>query len=313
MDITSIILIVAIIGAGIMLFVPEKKDNPLSRLEEFSGQKKDEKNKTQSAMKTIEDEELQKSFFERIIKPVLTGMANLLSKRSKTDTASQLKKELAQAGNPGGLTATEFSILKVILIVVPAPVFAGLCTVFGVPIKVLGMGSLIIFVLCFLGPRIYLQRLVEGRKYSIQKGLPDCLDLLCVSVEAGLGFDIALSKLVTKFKGAIAEELKIVLSEMQMGRTRKEALKSMADKMDVPDLSAFVSAIVQADQLGVSVSKVLKIQSAQARLKKRQRAEEMAMQAPVKMLFPMVGCIFPTIMVVLLGGVVFEFIKNFPS
>lgn len=313
MDLTSIILVVAIIGAGVMLFMPQKKDTPLSRLEEFSGQKKDGKEKAPVSLSNIEDEELQKSFFERIIKPVLTGVANALSKRKKTDTASELKKELAQAGNPGGLTATEFQVLKVILMLVPAPAFALLCAVLGVPLKVGLFGSVIIFMMCFLGPRIYLQRLVASRKYSIQKGLPDCLDLLCVSVEAGLGFDIALSKLVNKFKGAISEELKIVLSEMQMGRTRKEALKAMADKMDVADLTAFVSAIVQADQLGVSVAKVLKIQSAQARLKKRQRAEEMAMQAPVKMLFPMVGCIFPTIMVVLLGGVVFEFIKNFPK
>lgn len=312
MDITSIVLVAAIIIAGIMLLMPSQKNAVVSRLEEFSGQK-EEGAGAAKAQPSIEDEELQKSFFERIIKPVLTGFANALSKRNKADTASQLKKELAQAGNPGGLTPTEFNVLKVLLIVVPAPLFGVLGFMLKVPVQSLGMGCLIIFMMCFLGPRIYLQRLVAFRKYMIQKALPDCLDLMCVSVEAGLGFDIALAKLVTKFKGPLGEELKNVLQEMQMGRSRREAFKALSDKMEVEDLSAFISSLIQADQLGVSVSKILKIQSAQARLKKRQRAEQLAMQAPVKMLFPMVGCIFPTIMVVLLGGVVFEFIKNFPK
>jgi len=307
-----LILVGGIIIAAVMFFIPENKNTVINRLEEFSGQPKEE-TKATKAKAALEDEELQKSFFERIVKPILTGFANILTKRNKVDTASQLKKELAQAGNPGGLTATEFNVLKIILMIVPAPLFAGIGIVAGIPIKNLGIGTLVIFIIGFLGPRIYLQRLVEFRKYMIQKSLPDVLDLLCVSVEAGLGFDIALAKLISKFKGPIAEELRVVLQEMQMGRTRKEALKAMADKMDVPDLSSFISAVVQADQLGVSVSKILKVQSAQVRLKKRQRAEQLAMQAPVKMLFPMVGCIFPTIMVVLLGGVVFEFIKNFPT
>ncbi len=310
MDITSLILVGAIILAGVMFFMPSQKNVVVSRLEEFSGKK--EEGASSKGQPSLEDEELQKSFFDRIIKPILTGMANALSKRNKADTASQLKKELAQAGNPGGLTPTEFNVLKMLLIAIPAPLFGVLGFFLGVPVKNLAIGCLVIFILCFLGPRIYVQRLVEFRKYMIQKSLPDCLDLLCVSVEAGLGFDIALAKLVTKFKGPLGEELKAVLQEMQMGRSRREAFKALSDKMEVEDLSAFISALIQADQLGVSVSKILKIQSAQARLKKRQRAEQLAMQAPVKMLFPMVGCIFPTIMVVLLGGVVFEFIKNFP-
>lgn len=311
MDLTSLILVIAIIAAGAMFFMPSQKNTVVSRLEEFSGEKKEGPGGAK-AQPSLEDEELQKSFFDRIIKPVLTGVANALSKRKKSDTASQLKKELAQAGNPGGLTPTEFNVLKLLLLFIPAPLFGILGFFLKVPIQSLAIGCLVIFIICFLGPRIYLQRLVGYRKYMIQKTLPDCLDLLCVSVEAGLGFDIALAKLVTKFKGPLGEELKGVLQEMQMGRSRRESFKALSDKMEVEDLSAFISSLIQADQLGVSVSKILKIQSAQARLKKRQRAEQLAMQAPVKMLFPMVGCIFPTIMVVLLGGVVFEFIKNFP-
>jgi len=305
-------LLIGVVLALVMILTPAPKNNVISRLEEFSG-KKEDGGKSKPKVNPLEDEELQKSFFERIIKPILTGVANFLSKRNKVDSASQLKKELAQAGNPGGLTATEFQVLKIAVIAVPTPLFFIFGLLIKMPFQSMMIPALVIFVLSFLGPRIYIQRLAEDRKYQIVKTLPDCLDLLTVSVEAGLGFDIALSKVVQKFKGALAEELRGALQEMQMGRTRKEALKAIADKMDVPDLSSFISAVIQADQLGVSVAKVLKIQSAQARLKKRQRAEELAMQAPVKMLFPMVGCIFPTIMVVLLGGVVFEFIRAFPK
>lgn len=311
MDIISIIIIGLIVTIGIFLFTPtDEKNNVISRLEEFS-ETKSENNKIKK-ISIIEDEELQKSFFERIIKPFLTNIANLLSKRKKIDAASQLKKELAQAGNPGGLTPTEFNALKILLLIIPTPLFILIGLILKVPPKNLFLGSLFIFILCFLAPRLYIQRRIAYRKYMIQKTLPDCLDLLCVSVEAGLGFDIALAKIVDKLKGPLGEELKIVLQEMKMGRTRREAFKALADKMEVEDLSAFISALIQADQLGVSVAKVLKIQANQARLKRRQRAEQLAMQAPVKMLFPMIGCIFPTIMVVLLGGVVFEFIKNFP-
>lgn len=255
------------------------------------------------------DEELNKSFFDRIVKPLAGKFANLLSKRSKTDVAAQAKKELAQAGNPGNLSPSEFNALKImVMLAFPGLTFL-LGLLFRVKPAVLVLFSGVVFVIAFLGPRIYLQRKIGGRKHAIVRSLPDCLDLLTVSVEAGLGFDQAMGKVVQKFKGALSEELAIVLQEMQMGKPRREALKSVAQKMEVDDLSAFISALVQADQLGVSVAKVLRVQSAQARLRRRQRAEAQAMQAPVKMLFPMVGCIFPTIMIVIFGGIGFSTYK----
>ena len=134
--------------------------------------------------------------------------------------------------------------------------------------------------------------------------LPDALDLLTISVEAGLGFDAALAKCVEKMEGPLIVEFRQALAEIRMGRTRRDALRDVVARADAQPISNFIGAIVQAEQLGVPIAKVLQIQSQQLRIERRQRAEEMAAKAPVKMLFPMVGCIFPTIFIVILGPAV---------
>ena len=131
--------------------------------------------------------------------------------------------------------------------------------------------------------------------------LPDALDLLTISVEAGLGFDAALAKVVEKMEGPLVNEFRQALAEVRMGRTRRDALRDVVARADAQPVSNFIGAIVQAEQLGVPIAKVLQIQSQQLRIERRQRAEEAAAKAPVKMLFPMVGCIFPTIFIVILG------------
>lgn len=284
-----------------------------ARLDQFSGAGGAAGPGGGGAADPFSDEELNKSFFDRIVKPMAGKVAGMLQKRSKSDVAAQLKRELAQAGNPGGLSPAEFNALKIIVMAgFPlATLLLGLLLRVKPPMVILF--SAVIFVISFLGPRIFLQNKIKARKHQIVRSLPDCLDLLTVSVEAGLGFDQAMGKVVQKFKGALSEELAVVLQEMQMGKPRRDALKAVAQKMDVNDLSAFISALVQADQLGVSVSKVLRVQSSQARLRRRQRAEEQAMQAPIKMLFPMVGCIFPTIFIVIFGGIAFSVNKTMNS
>jgi len=134
--------------------------------------------------------------------------------------------------------------------------------------------------------------------------LPDALDLLTISVEAGLGFDAALAKVVEKMDGPLVDEFRQALAEVRMGRARRDALRDVASRADAQPVSNFIGAIVQAEQLGVPIAKVLQIQSNQLRIERRQRAEEAAAKAPVKMLFPMVGCIFPTIFIVILGPAV---------
>jgi tight adherence protein C len=153
----------------------------------------------------------------------------------------------------------------------------------------------------YLLPTLWLSSQIRGRQAEIVKALPDALDLLTISVEAGLGFDAAMNKVAEKWSNELSVAFKRVIQEIQMGKLRREALRDMADRMDVSDVSSFVAAIIQADQLGVSIAKVLRIQSEQMRIRRRQRAEEKAHQAPVKMLFPMVFLIFPAILIVLLG------------
>jgi len=153
----------------------------------------------------------------------------------------------------------------------------------------------------FMAPEFWLGRRIRARSFSMVLQLPDALDLLTISVEAGLGFDAALAKVVEKMEGPLVNEFRQALAEVRMGRTRRDALRDVATRADAQPVSNFIGAIIQAEQLGVPIAKVLQIQSQQLRIERRQRAEEMAAKAPVKMLFPMVGCIFPTIFIVILG------------
>jgi tight adherence protein C len=173
------------------------------------------------------------------------------------------------------------------------------------------MYSAIGFVLGYMLPVIWLGRRITARKKAITRALPDALDLLCISVEAGLAFDLALQRVTDKWDDELSREFRKVLSDMRLGRTRREALKDLAQRTGVEDIQTFTAAIIQADQLGVSMSKILRLQSDQMRIKRRQRAEELAQQAPIKMLFPMVFLIFPALFVVILGPAVPRLVSSF--
>jgi tight adherence protein C len=153
----------------------------------------------------------------------------------------------------------------------------------------------------FVLPEFWLGRKGRSRSFAMVLQLPDALDLLTISVEAGLGFDAALAKVVEKMEGPLVSEFRQALAEIRMGRSRRDALRDVISRADAQPVTNFIGAIVQAEQLGVPIAKVLQIQSQQLRIERRQRAEEAAAKAPVKMLFPMVGCIFPTIFIVILG------------
>jgi tight adherence protein C len=157
-----------------------------------------------------------------------------------------------------------------------------------------------------MAPEFWLGSKARKRSFAMVLQLPDALDLLTISVEAGLGFDAALAKVVEKMEGPLVSEFRQALAEIRMGRTRRDALRDVVSRADSQPISNFIGAIVQAEQLGVPIAKVLQIQSQQLRIERRQRAEEMAAKAPVKMLFPMVGCIFPTIFIVILGPAIIQ-------
>jgi len=264
---------------------------------------------------TREDElnELNKPLKDRILKPLMEATFSKMGRFLPQKGIDNIEKRLIIAGSPGNLGPYEFISIQI-----------ALCVVFGVGGAFLtqlldfgyirsALGGAFIALLGYNLPRLYLKNKTQQRQKDIQRNLPDVIDLLTVSVEAGLGFDSAIAKVTTKIKGEIAREFTIVLKEIKMGKARRDALKDMVSRTQVDDLSNFIGAVVQADQLGVSMGNMLRIQSGQMRVNRRQRAEEKAMKAPIKMLFPMVFFIFPCIFIVLLGPAVIQLIKMFMS
>lgn len=181
------------------------------------------------------------------------------------------------------------------------------------PLKSTVMVTLSITAIILLYPSMTLNSKIRVRQKEILKSLPDVMDLLTVSVEAGLNFDAALSRVVEKMPGTLSREFETVLQEIKVGRSKKDALYDMADRLSVQDLRSFIAAVVQADQLGVSLGRVLRIQAEQIRLNRKQRIQEQAMKAPVKILIPMVIFIFPVIFIVLLGPVAINLIDMFSN
>jgi tight adherence protein C len=165
-------------------------------------------------------------------------------------------------------------------------------------------------IIGYMIPEFWLGRKVKARQAVILKMIPDTLDLLTISVRAGLGFDAALGKVVEKLKGPLSDEFRRALAEVRVGKARRDALRDIVPRTEVGPLTNFIGAIIQAEQLGVSVSKVLQVQSEQLRIERRQRAEEQAAKAPIKMLFPLVGCIFPSLFIVILGPAIILIVQN---
>jgi tight adherence protein C len=260
--------------------------------------------------RNLEDLELQEPFFERTIRPLAQRIANL-SRRSPNDSfTDRVEKRIALAGYPGGMRATEFVGVRIIAAAVGGGFAALLGFLFmrGVTGAVLGLA--IGFIIGYLAPNYWLTRRIRARQHRVLVQIPDALDLLTISVRAGLGFDAALAKVVEKMEGPLPDEFQRALAEVRVGRVRREALRDMVNRTDVPALSNFIGAVIQAEQLGVAISKVLQIQSEQLRIERRQRAEEMAAKAPIKMLFPLVGCIFPSMFIVLLGPAMIQIIAS---
>ena len=166
---------------------------------------------------------------------------------------------------------------------------------------VLHMALFVGLLLGFMAPDLYLSSKASGRGNGVLEQLPDALDLLTISVEAGLGFDAAIVKVTEKMKGPLSDEFKRAAGEQRIGKSRQESLRGISQRVEVKELQNFISAIIQADQLGVSMSKVLRIQSEQLRQDRRQRAEEKAARAPILIMLPTVGCIFPSLFIVILA------------
>lgn len=264
----------------------------------------------QMQAKDLQELELQQPFFDRTIKPLAARLSGAVSRITSSSFTERTEKRLAQAGNPGDMKVADWLGIKAI----GAGVGAGvLFILFGILGKNIGQGILLALVgagIGYVGPEFWLGGRVRGRQKAILLQIPDALDLLTISVRAGLGFDAALGKVVEKLKGPLVDEFRRALAEVRVGKARREALRDIVPRTEVQPLTNFIGAIIQAEQLGVSISKVLQVQSEQLRIERRQRAEEQAAQAPIKMLFPLVGCIFPSLFVVILGPALILIMQN---
>jgi tight adherence protein C len=255
--------------------------------------------------KSLEEFELQQPLGERVLRPIVQRLSRIANRGDTGGVIARTDAKLERAGYPGGLRGADWMGVKIL-----ATIILGV----GVTLFMLAVGRIqLAFVfgiagagLGYMAPEFWLGSKARKRSFAMVLQLPDALDLLTISVEAGLGFDAALAKVVEKMEGPLVSEFRQALAEIRMGRTRRDALRDVVSRADSQPISNFIGAIVQAEQLGVPIAKVLQIQSQQLRIERRQRAEEMAAKAPVKMLFPMVGCIFPTIFIVILGPAIIQ-------
>ncbi len=255
---------------------------------------------------TLEELELSRPFSERVVLPALEGLSQVARKFTPQNTLEASRHKLELAGMSHSLTPAQFLGLRVGGAVVLGGISLLVAFASSVPFsrRLMIIGTA--FVLGYLLPAIWLGSKISSRQEEVSKSLPDALDLLTICVEAGLGFDASMQKVAEKWDNELSRAFSKTVQEMQLGKTRRESLRSMANGLDVPDMTSFTAAIIQADQLGVSMAKVMRIQSDTMRMKRRQRAEEKARQAPVKMMFPLVFFIFPTILIVLLGPAILQ-------
>jgi tight adherence protein C len=300
------VALIAGMGAFLLVmgFIPLRNIDPLrARLTQIGTDP--------TAARSLRELELQVPLFDRTLKPLANRLAGVGRRLSSPRRVDQTEEKLLAAGSPGRMSASDFLGLKVALAAIIGLV---LFAVIGVVGGDVGTGLVVAVLLGgigFLAPEFWLGGRIKKRRKEIMLTLPDVLDMLTISIKAGLGFDGALAKAVEKTHGALADEFRRTLAEIRVGRSRRDALSDLVDRTEVPALTGMVGAILQAEQLGVPIARVLTVQSEQLRLERRQRAEESSAKAPIKMLFPLVGCIFPSMFIVILGPAIIVLMIHF--
>lgn len=249
---------------------------------------------------SVAEMELTTSFGERVIRPAMQRIGHLLEQTMPEKARQRIQLDLQLAGRPGGLSASDFIAVRYVAtgLLCCAGIGAGLLTEKAV---IIALGAAVGAGLGLYLPTLWLRMKVGGRRNEIRSVLPDVIDVLVVCVEAGLTFEAAMERVAEKYDHALAEEFQRVLAEIRIGRPRLEALNEMAHRCGVDELNNFVQAVIQSEQLGSGVVKALRIQSDEIREKRLLQAQEQGARASLKMLIPMVGCIFPTLWVILLG------------
>jgi tight adherence protein C len=262
-------------------------------------------------LQDLRDQEMLAPISERVLAPMVEGLSSVAGRLSPQGYREEIARKLVLGGHPGGLTVDQVLVLKLLgmvsgilwlpLVFVVLNLSGGLALI---GVAFLWFGS-------FMLPDVYISRAIDQRKHDIAVQLPDILDLLVISVEAGLGFEQALERTTNAVPGPLSDEFRRMLRETRIGSTRAEALRAMDERCEVPELRTFILAMLQADTFGVSVSRLLRSQADEMRVRRRLRAQAQAQKAPVKMLFPLVFCIFPSIFVVILGPAIIQLSSAF--
>lgn len=302
-----LLLIVGVVIAGMQVASQEREgetDPVLARLAELS---------QSGVVSSLEEVELQQPFRERVILPLLGRIGELSLRFIPQNVRQNTELRLEMAGRPYRMDATTFLALRFVVPAVLVGFFLFLFSIAPAP-PPLGRRLLILALLGgggFFFPELWLLSQINRRQHDIRKAMPDALDLLTICVEAGLGFEAALSKVAEKWQTALGYEFLRAIREVQLGVPRRDALRNMAQRVGIPEMNSFVSAIIQSETLGTSLAKVLRIQAEQMRIRRRQHAEEEANKAPIKMTIPVVLLIFPSIFIILLTPAAIQIIKVF--
>lgn len=308
-----IVVLGVLVGGAVALFIvgsraakarEEENDPLLARLAEAT---------QRGEVTSLEQIELSQPFAERVLVPLMKRFGELSTRFTPQKVLEDTTKKLELAGNPGRIDAATFLASRFIV----ATLFGGI--LIGVsllapkpwPLSQTILVVLIFVTLGFFFPQLWIQSLINRRQNEVRKAMPDALDLLTICVEAGLGFDAAMSKVSEKWENELSLALSRAIREIQLGKTRRDSLRDMADRLGIAEMTSFVAAVIQSELLGVSLSRVLRIQSDQMRVRRRQRAEEEAHKAPIKMIIPMALLTFPSILVILLTPAAIQISKSF--
>jgi tight adherence protein C len=256
---------------------------------------------------SLEEAELQQPFVERVVLPMIEKIGEMSARFTPQKLLQETTLKLELAGNPGRIDAATFLATRF----VGAALFGGGLLLVALSARTWPVGRIVVVVglftvIGFFFPQLWLQSRINRRQTEVRKALPDALDLLTICVEAGLGFDAAMAKVAEKWENELSLMFGRTIREVQLGKTQREALRDKADRIGLPELTSFVAAVIQSQILGVSLAKVLRIQSDQMRMKRRQFAEELAHKAPVKMIIPMAILTFPSIMIILMAPAAFQ-------
>jgi tight adherence protein C len=313
---TTLIIIlvgVVILGGAIILIVAGLRANRSQEDEDPLMARLDEATQRGDVISSLEEIEMQQPFNQRVIVPILRRIGEMSTAFTPQKVLQDTTTKLEIAGNPGRIDASTFLASRFVV----ALVFGGILLAVGIfapqkwPLAQTFLVVTIFTVIGFFFPQLWLQSRINARQKDIRKAMPDALDLLTICVEAGLGFEAAMSKVSEKWENELSIALLRAIREIQLGKSRRDAMRDMAERCGIAEMTSFVAAIIQSEVLGVSLSKVLRIQSDQMRVKRRQRAEEEAHQAPVKMILPLAFLIFPSIFIILLMPAGIQLSKSF--